>query len=105
MTEQLPTFLTLGALAGVSAWGITEGVRRAALKYFPDAAWHTLVLRAVAMLSGAAAGVFGGAPLGIESWRLSFLVGAGAGALCTFIVKLVKGRASALAGGDSEGQP
>lgn len=98
MLEQITPHLLLGVLSGVSSWGITEGARRLVHRQFPDAAWHTLVLRAAAMVSGAAAGVFGGEPLGVPSWRVAFLVGACAGALCTFIVRLVKGRASTLAG-------
>lgn len=79
------TILLILALSGTISWGITQ-VIRAIARHHQDAAWHTPVLRGVAILIGGLVG------LATLPSILGVCLGLSAGVLNTTIIAVVKKR-------------
>jgi len=98
----MQTFVIFGAVVAPLAWAVVEATSKLIKKHMHDAAWYTFAMRMFAVVSGGAIGVFVHTQLGVESWRVGLLLGAGAGALSATIVRQYRKRIAADVGPDSE---
>ena len=92
----MPTFdvcVMFGLVVAPIVWGVMAGINRVLRLYVKNGAWHALLMRLIAIALGAGIGAIAHLAISGVELVMCALMGAGAGALCAFIVKLYKQRA------------
>jgi hypothetical protein len=99
MLEQIPgymTIITVGATCSAAVYSAVEVVKPL-LKRWRGAFWHTSLLRALALASGAGFGTALFNAIGDNSgWPWGTIIGAGAGGLCAVVVAALKRKLKAV---------